>query len=224
LHLLPTVAGTRIERTHASNLVLGGLMIGPLVVAIGFMARLTLVVQLGATLVVAAALALVWHAGTVLRRRGHWRTDLAWHRFVTGSLLAAVGWFAVGALLAGAVVVQGGATARGWESDVIVGPIALGWAAQALVGSWSHLVPAIGPGSPEVHARQRAVLGRWATPRLLITQVGIASVSVGVPTDTPALIQLGLVLVGGCALVAGGLLAMALRPVLPVLVARSASA
>jgi nitrite reductase (NO-forming) len=221
LHLLPTVAGTRIERTPASTLVLAGLMIGPLVVAVGFVTRLTLVAQLGALLVVAASLALVWHAGTVLRRRGRWTTDLAWHRFVQGSLLASVGWFAVGALLAAAIVVQGGATARGWDSDVVVGPIALGWAAQALVGSWSHLVPAVGPGTPAVHARQRVLLGRWATPRLLVAQVGIAAVSVGVPTDAPVLIQLGLALVGACAIVAVGLIAAALRPIVPSLVARS---
>jgi hypothetical protein len=72
-----------------------------------------------------------------------------------------------------------------------------------------------------VHARQRVLLGRWATPRLLVAQVGIAAVSVGVPTDAPVLIQLGLALVGACAIVAVGLMAAALRPIVPSLVARS---
>jgi nitrite reductase (NO-forming) len=211
LHLLPTVAGTRIERTPASMLVLVGMMTGPLTVAVGFVTRLTPLVLVGAALVVAAALALVWHATTVLRRRGRWTTDLAWHRFVQWSLLASVGWFAIGTALAAAVVVQEGATARGWDSSVVLGPIALGWAAQALVGSWSHLVPAVGPGSPEVHARQRAILGRWATARVLVAQAGVACVSLGVPRDVQALVQLGFVLVGACAIVALVLLASALR-------------
>jgi hypothetical protein len=182
------------------------------VVAIGFVVRSTPVVLGGAALVVLAALALVRHAVTVLRRRGRWTTDQPWHRFIQGSLLAAVGWFAVGTLLAASVVVQGGATARGWDSSVLIGPLALGWAAQALVGSWSHLVPSVGPGSPEVHARQRVLLGRWATQRLVLAQVGIALVSVGIPTDEAWLIGGGLALVGGCAIVAVALMAGALRP------------
>lgn len=214
LHLLPTVAGTRIERTPASMLVLVGMMTAPLVVAIGFVVRSTPLVVGGAALVVAAALALVVHAVTVLRRRGRWTTDLPWHRFVTWSLLASVGWFAVGSTLAAAVVVGSGATARGWDSDVVLGPLALGWAAQALIGAWSHLVPAVGPGSPEVHAHQRSVLGRWATPRVVVAQVGIALVSIGIPTQTTLLAQAGLALVGGCALVAVALLVAALRPVI----------
>jgi hypothetical protein len=207
------VAGTRIARTPASTLVLVGMMTGPVTVAIGFVTRLTPVVVAGATLVVVAAVALAWHALTVIRRRGRWTTDLAWHRFVQGSLLASVAWFVLGALLAAGVVVGAGATARGWDSGVVAGPLALGWAAQALVGSWSHLVPAVGPGSPEVHARQRAVLGRWATPRLVLTQVGVALVTVGVPLGEGRLVELGLVLVGVSAIAAVALLALALAPV-----------
>jgi nitrite reductase (NO-forming) len=212
LHLLPTVAGTRMARTPASTLVLVGLMAGPATVVVGFLTRLTPVVVAGAALVVIAALALVWHAASVVVRRGRWTTDHAWHRFVQGSLLASVGWFAVGTMLAAAVVVEAGATARGWDSSAVVGPLALGWTAQALLGSWSHLVPAVGPGSPPVHARQRAMLGRWATARVVITQVGVALVSVGLPTGDGRLTQAGLALVGACAIVAVVLLAAALRP------------
>ncbi|MFN8519447.1 MAG: hypothetical protein U0667_08685 [Chloroflexota bacterium] len=222
LHLLPTVAGTRIARTPASMTVLVGMMVGPLTVAVGFVTRLVPVALVGTALVVAAALALVWHAATVLRRRGRWTTDLAWHRFVQGSLLASVGWFAVGATLAAAVVVQGGTTARGWDSNVVLGPIALGWAAQALVGAWSHLVPAVGPGSPEVHARQRVLLGRWATPRLVLAQLGVALVAVGIPTGATWLAELGLALVAGYAVVAVILLGATLRLVVRLAVAPAA--
>lgn len=214
VHLLPTVAGTRIERTPTSMVVLAGLMIGPLTAAIGFVIRQTPIVLLGAALVVASAVALVAHAWTVLRRRGRWTTDLAWHRFIQWSLLASVGWFAVGALIAGAVVVQWGATMRGWDSALLVGPIALGWAAQALVGAWSHLVPSIGPGSPEVHARQRALLGRGATVRVLAAQLGVALVSLGVPMGEGRLVEVGLVVLGACGATAVALIAAALWPAL----------
>jgi hypothetical protein len=212
LHLLPTVAGTRIERTPLSMLVLAGLIIGPVTVALGFVSRSTPIAIVGSGLVVLAACALVGHAWTVIRRRGRWTTDLAWHRFVQGSLLASVGWFAVGSVVAAAVVVGGGATARGWDTTVLIGPIALGWAAQALVGAWSHIVPAVGPGSPEVHARQRLVLGRGATGRVVLAQVGIGLVSVGIPAGEPRLLQVGLAMLAGCAVVAVALMVTALRP------------
>jgi nitrite reductase (NO-forming) len=216
LHLLPTVAGTRIERTPVAMAVLAGLMIGPLLVAAGFVLRLTPVALLGAALVVAGSLALVGHAATVVRRRGRWTTDLGWHRFVQGSLFAAVAWFACAAALAAASVANGGASSRGWDTALVMAPVALGWAAQALVGSWSHLVPAIGPGSPEVHARQRVTLGHWATARVLLAQVGVALAAIGIPAH-----QDGLALAGGAMLVvwavtALGLLAGAIRAMLGV--------
>jgi nitrite reductase (NO-forming) len=154
----------------------------------------------------------VWHAATVVRRRGRWTTDLAWHRFVQGSLLASVGWFAVGSLLAAGVVAEAGASARGWDTRVVAAPLALGWAAQALVGSWSHLVPAVGPGSPPVHARQRTILGRWATPRAALAQVGVALVAMGLPMGDGRVVQAGLALVGACGSLAVVLLAAALLP------------
>jgi nitrite reductase (NO-forming) len=187
-------------------------MSGPAIVAVGLMTRLTPVMAAGAALVVTAALALAWHAASVVVRRGRWTTDHAWHRFVQGSLLASVGWFAIGTVLAAAVVVEAGATARAWDTAVVAGPLALGWAAQALVGSWSHLVPAVGPGSPPVHARQRAVLGRWGTARVGLTQVGVALVSVGAPMGDDRLAQAGLALVAAGVAVAVVLLAAALRP------------
>jgi hypothetical protein len=95
-----------------------------------------------------------------------------------------------------------------------VGPIALGWAAQALVGAWSHLVPAIGPGSPEVHARQRTILGRGATLRVVASQVGVALVSVGVPLGDGRLVEAGLAVLAACGLAAVALIAAALRPAL----------
>jgi nitrite reductase (NO-forming) len=218
LHLLPTVAGTRVERSPATLVVLTGSMVGPLVAALGFGVRSTPLAVLGAALVVAAALALGLHAVSVARRRGRWTTDPAWHRFIQWSLFAAVGWFVMGAAIAAQVVLTGGATARGWDTMLVMGPITLGWAAQALVGSWTHLVPSIGPGSPQVHARQRAILGRWATPRVLTAQLGVGLVTVGMATGATPLLVPGLVLALVCGAIAVALLAAALR--LPLRVAR----
>jgi hypothetical protein len=61
-----------------------------------------------------------------------------------------------------------------------------------LIGSWSHLLPAIGPGDPPAHARQRAVLGSGATARLIAMDGGVAAATVGLVAGLPALVPLGL--------------------------------
>lgn len=209
LHLLPTVAGTRIERGPTSMTVLITLGIGPIVTALGFALRATPLAVLGAIVLVVGALALVVHAVVVMRQRGHWTTDPAWHRFIQGSLLAATGWFVVGVVLAMWQLLIGGATAAGWRTDVVLAPIALGWAVQALVGSWSHLLPSIGPGGPPEHARQRAILGELAVPRLVATQGGVALATLGLCLDVGPAVIGGVVLVGGSVLCSVGLLARA---------------
>jgi hypothetical protein len=60
-----------------------------------------------------------------------------------------------------------------------MGPIVFGWIGLAIVASGSHLVPAIGPGDPPAHARQRATLGRAASLRLGLIDMGVAATSVG---------------------------------------------
>ena len=67
----------------------------------------------------------------------------------------------------------------------------IGWILQVLVGSWSHLIPALGPGDPVVRAGRRAVLGRGAVLRFTGLNVGILLAWVGVATDARMLIAAG---------------------------------
>ena len=48
-----------------------------------------------------------------------------------------------------------------------------------MIGSWSQLVPAIGPGGREAHARQRIDLARGATARVVALNVGVLLVVTG---------------------------------------------
>ena len=215
LHLLPTVAGSRIERTRATTIVLVALIVGPPATALGFLIGADIVVMAGSFLELVGALALLWTALDVVGRRGRWTTEPGWHRFTLGSLVCAVGWFVVGTALATAAAWSGGATGRGWDGSQLLAPLALGWAAQALMGSWSHLVPSIGPGSPFVHGRQRRILGQLSTPRLVIWQSAVGLVLAGQLGGIDAAGVAGLLLAVGCALLSFGLLGAALAGLWP---------
>jgi len=173
IHLYPTVVGARIDQGRATVAGLLALTGGPAIVALGFMAGFWLLVALGGLLVTGGMIALIAYAVDVLRRRARWTTDPDWHRFTTGSLTAAIGWLAAAGIGAAAVAVIRGPGPAGWVGGAIVLPLVLGAVVQAIVGSWSHLLPAIGPGSPVRHAWQRRVLGRVALPRLVAFQVGV---------------------------------------------------
>lgn len=217
LHLLPTVAAARIRRTAASMVTFVALAAGPALAALGFVLGSDLLAFGGAALLVAGAGALAWHALTVLRSRARWTTDRGWHTFATWSLVAGIGWFVVVALIAAGQVVSAGASAAAWDLRPLLVPIGVGWAAQVLVGAWSHLVPAVGPGSHEQHARQRTILGRGAVARLALVNGGALAVVAGDALAAPSLTiggALGIAVAGVTAL---SLLASALislrRPV-----------
>lgn len=86
--------------------------------------------------------------------------------------------------------------------DLIAIPLVAGGIGQVLVGSWTHLVPAIGPGDQRAHAIQRQWLGRAATARWLSWNAGTFVATTGVMAGADVLVVAGGVLVGG-ALVAG---------------------
>lgn len=205
IHLLPTVAGTRIERTRAAVTAMVALAVGPLLVAAGFLVRIDPFAMGGALLTLAGGLALGRHAVDVYRRRGHWTTDQAWHGFALGSLLAAVAWFVVASFLGAWAVVSGGATGAGWDARLVLAPLVLGWVAQTLVGAWTHLLPAVGPGDQSVHARQRAILARGSVARFWSFQAGVAALAVALPegwasqllADSGPLVLAGLLVAGG---------------------------
>jgi nitrite reductase (NO-forming) len=215
LHLLPTVIGARIRRTAASMVAFVALAGGPLLVAIGFVTELGWLASAGALATVLGTAALAWHAAQTVRARTRWTTDAGWHAFTSGSLLAGIGWFAVAVAVAAGQVIGAGGTAAGWRLEPLVVPFALGWAGQVLVGSWTHLVPAIGPGSPAQHATQRKVMGLLGRPRLVLLNLGAVALIAGQAMGVGLLVAAGVALVATGAAGAVVLLAVALLVVRP---------
>jgi nitrite reductase (NO-forming) len=214
LHLLPTVVGARIRRTRASMLAFGGLAGGPPLVALGFALALTPLALLGCALLLAGVAGIGWHTLLVMRSRANWTTDPDWHRLTTWSLVAAIAWFGIGATIAVAQVAAGGASPVGWRLAPLIAPLGIGWVAQVLVGSWSHLLPAIGPGTPEQHARQRRILGRGASARLLVLNAGILALVLAEILALPVLASAGLIAIAAAGVAALGLLVAATWPVI----------
>jgi nitrite reductase (NO-forming) len=191
LHFLPTVLGTRIvPRATAVVAVLGIAMGSPVIVA-GLAAGSSPLVRGGALLTLLGVAALLGEAGRVARSRGRWTTDPGWHRLTGLGLLAGVAWFSVGATTASLRLLLLGAAPDAWWTPAVGAPLAIGWVVQVLVASWSHLLPAIGPGGPQGHARRRAVLGRFATARLVGLNTGTAVLAAGWPAGSPPLAAAG---------------------------------
>ena len=207
LHLAPTVAGTRIRPRGSARLALIGLMAGAPLVAIGFATGSDAVARIGALIDVSGSAALVFHAGAVQRDRGRWTSDQGWHRFTSLSLLAAPVWFLIATSIAAWRILESGATPGAWSVVAVGVPLVLGWTAQVLIGAWTHLVPAIGPGLQVAHAAQRRRLGRWGTVRVLSWNGGVAILTVGLLAGLDAVAVIGAVVLGGCLAVALGLLA-----------------
>ncbi|HUG31239.1 MAG TPA: hypothetical protein VMQ65_12095 [Candidatus Limnocylindria bacterium] len=215
VHFAPTVAGSRIRQRRSGVAAVLLLAAAAPIAAIGYAAgpggAAGLMVQLGAGAAVAGAAALVVHGFQARRDRAGWTTDLDWHQFTGTSLLLAPVWLLVGAAIAAAGVLEYGAEPQGWRLDRIVAPLVLGFVLQVLLGSMSHLLPAVGPGTPEAHATQRRSLGRGASVRLAAWNAGVAMLTIGLVAGQEALGQAGL----GLALVSAAatllLLILALR-------------
>ncbi len=217
IHLAPTVAGARIRPRRSAVIAVTGLVVGAPVVAAGLALAADAIVRLGAGIEVAGAIGLATHAIVVQRDRGRWTTDLDWHRFTGWSLLLAPAWLVVAVLIATVPLLWLGADPAGWSVGRLAAPLAIGFVGQVLMGSWSHLVPAIGPGDHAAHARQRELLGRWATPRIVALNGGalLASVGTGLigiaPTVGGPLIAAGLVAAASCIAISVSLLGWSAR-------------
>lgn len=215
LHFLPTILGTRIvPRGSAALAVLATAMGSPLVV-VGFVTGWVPAAGGGAALTLVGAGALVFEAWRVFGARGRWTTDSGWHLVSSVGLLAGVGWFALGATEASVLVLARGAGLTGdaaaWSSAVVAAPLAIGWVVQVVIGSWTHLLPSIGPGGPVEHATQRAMLGRAAVPRILALNAGTALLAIGWPAGIPALAAAGAGLAGAAVVTSAGLAWSALQ-------------
>jgi nitrite reductase (NO-forming) len=179
VHLAPTVAGTRMRDRRTATIAIAGLVAGSALVAIGFGGGLDAVGRVGAIVELVGAAALLAHAIGVRRDRGRWTSDPGWHQVTGLSLLAAPWWFLVAVAIAAGRVLWLGPVSGAWSMDLLAVPLILGWTAQVLIGSWTHLVPAIGPGDQATHATQRRRLGRWGTARVVSWNVGVAVATVG---------------------------------------------
>ena len=206
IHLAPTVVGARIRARRSGSIALIGLALGAPVIAVGFASGSDGLARVGALLELVGAAALVTHGIGVRRDRGRWTGDAAWHRFTGLSLLSAPVWFLVAVVFATGPILRSGATPSAWSITQVAAPLVVGWIAQVLVGSWTHLVPAIGPGDQGIHARQRRRLGQGATPRWVAWNGGLALVVVGRVIGSTEIGAIGAAAVAGSLLPALGLL------------------
>lgn len=200
IHLLPTVLGTRIRSGWPAWLAVGGTALGAPLVALGFGLGSGVVARLGAIGAAAGAVGLLAYAVGIRRARGHWTTDPGWHRLVEGQLLGAIGWYAVAVTLAAGRVLLVGAAPDGWRLTDVAGPLVVGWVVGAILGAWTHLLPAVGPGDGAAHAAQRRLLARAAAARLAGFQVGVAFLSLGLLSGWAPATAAGLALTVACAL------------------------
>ena len=179
VHLAPTIAGTRIVPRRSALVALAGLGVGPSAVALGYILGWDLLARLGAGIVTVGAVALAIHGWGVQRAATAWTTDREWHRFSGISMVAAVTWFAIGASVAGGRTIVSGIDIGTWTLTPILAPLIVGFVVQVLIGAWTHLLPAIGPGDPARHAQQRILLSRWGTSRLIGLNVGCLALWLG---------------------------------------------
>jgi hypothetical protein len=211
LHLLPTVLGGRIIPRRSATLAVLGIAMGTPVVVLGLILGLAPVAGGGAALVLLGAMATAVEAARVVRARGRWTSDPGWHRFAGVGLLAGVAWFATGVSLATLLLLAHGTTGEAWSTPMLGAPLAVGWIAQVLMASWTHLLPSIGPGGPVEHARQRSVLGRVATARLAGINGGAALLAVGWPMGLAPAVAIGVGLATGSVVATAALTVLALR-------------
>jgi nitrite reductase (NO-forming) len=211
VHLAPTVAGTRIVPRRSAFVALVGLATGAPLIALGFALGDDLVARFGALVESVGAVALVAHAVGVRRDRGVWTTDPEWHRLTSWSLVAAPAWLLMAVAIAAGRVLWLGAVPAAWSLDGLVAPLIIGWVVQVLIGAWSHLLPAIGPGGMAAHARQRTLLARAAVPRLVALNVGVLLVVVNGPLGSSAANLIGILLVAAAILGSLAIFVMALK-------------
>jgi len=213
LHFLPTVLGTRIVPRRTAVVAVLAPALGVPVVVTGLVLGLPVVASGGAVVVLVGAMALAVEAVATVRARGRWTTDPGWHLVAEAGLVAGVAWYVVGLSLATGrlAAFAVGAAPDGWSTPLVAAPLAVGWVVQVLIASWTHLLPSIGPGDPPAHARQRAVLGRWAVPRLVALNAGTALLAIGWPIGATQLAGVGVGLVAAAVLTSTALGALAIR-------------
>ncbi|GGT05104.1 hypothetical protein GCM10010156_73550 [Planobispora rosea] len=174
--LWPTVLRTRMpEGTRkASRAGLWLAAPGLAVTVAGLLADLHLVAAAGLVLYAAGALAAaVPLAEAVRRRRPH--TGAAW------TLGAAIIWFEVALTVDLVIVTTRPAGAVGRALEPLIPVVLVGFAAQVLVGSLLHLLPAVLGGGPIRFKENAALLERGWVVRLAVLNAGVVLLALRVP-------------------------------------------
>ena len=196
VHLFPTIVGARMDRSAWSIGAVIALAIAPPVIATGYVLRVDLVAQAGAILMAVGTVALLVVAARIWRSRGGWTGDRPWHTMAMGSLWAGLGWFTIGVAVAVERILVSGAQPDGWSVTALIAPLGVGFVIQIMVGAWTHLLPAIGPGTPALHAVARSRLGIAAWPRLVLLNAGAAALFAGSVAENGDVTKAGLAVAG----------------------------
>jgi hypothetical protein len=204
VYLAPTVLGARIRAFWALPVAILGIGLGPIVAAIGFAADVRPIVLVGVASTATGALGQVGYVLDCRRRRAAFTTEHDWRSVAVGHLLAGPFWFAAAAAVALGELTLGRAIA-GWTLGLLGLPLVAGWMLQELVGSWTHLVPAVTSGDPGRHARQRGILATAPRARLAAWNAGLAFLWAGLVIGIPVV-----AIAGGTALVAAVVLSIIL--------------
>ncbi|HSI99564.1 MAG TPA: hypothetical protein VLA59_04190, partial [Patescibacteria group bacterium] len=200
VYLAPTVLGARLRPSVPLATGLVGVAVGPLLAAAGFALELRPVVIGGMAVTLVGAVGQVAYAVDQYRRRGPFTTEHDWRRVVIWHLVAGTAWFAAACAVALAGVAGGGPVA-GWSIGMLAVPMVAGWLLQELVGSWTHLVPSVTPGSPTDHAAQRRALAFASRTRLVAWNLGVGLAWAGLALGLTAVVIAGAVAIGGAAAV-----------------------
>ncbi|MDQ2689626.1 MAG: hypothetical protein M3Y29_05070, partial [Chloroflexota bacterium] len=174
---------------------------GPILAALGFAIELRPVVLAGAGLTLLGGIGQIAYVVDCYRRRGPFTTEHDWRAVSIGHLLLGPAWF-VAAVAVALVDVAAGRALAGWSLGLLAVPLVAGWMLQELVGSWTHLVPSVTPGTPERHARQRRMLA--VAPRLRVTawNLAVALAWTGLALDLAPMSVAGFVLLAASVVVA----------------------
>jgi nitrite reductase (NO-forming) len=209
VYLAPTVLGARLRPSVPLAVGLVGVASGPLLTAAGFALGLGPLVISGMAVTLVGALGQVAYSLDAYRRRGPFTTEHDWRRVVIWHLVGGTAWFAAACAVALAGMV-GGTAVAGWSIGALAVPLVAGWLLQELVGSWTHLVPSVTPGSPADHAAQRRALAVGSRSRLVAWNAGIGLAWAGLVLDAVTVAGVGALLVGAALAVSVASLATAL--------------
>lgn len=209
VYLAPTVLGARLRPSVPLAVGLVGVAGGPPLAALGFALDARALVLAGMATTLVGAAGQVAYALDAHRRRGPFTSEHDWRRVVVWHLVGGTAWFAAACAVA-LVAVAGGGPVAGWSIGVLALPMVAGWLLQELVGSWTHLVPSVTPGSPADHAAQRRVLAFGSRSRLVAWNAGIGLAWAGLALEMPAMVAAGAIAIGAAAVTSVVTLARAL--------------